>query len=129
MAQNPGVADLLRAAVPGPAVMLVAPLAVSPAAYFGAANARPLAISRDGAARLADYLWRSLARGRDGAPLAIAAGPYPHSLFYAATGTYDASDTCNTWTAGALRAAGLPVTPEGVVFASQLLAQLPPPAR
>jgi hypothetical protein len=45
-------------------------------------------------------------------------------VFYAATGTYDLSHTCNTWTAEALRAAGAPVSAAGVVFAGQLLDQL-----
>src|SRR5271165_1584522 len=34
--------------------------------------------------------------------------------------------TCNTWTAEALRAVGLPVNAAGVVFAGQVLDQLPP---
>ena len=33
---------------------------------------------------------------------------------------------CNTWTAEALRVAGLPVSATGVVFAAQVLDQLPP---
>jgi uncharacterized protein DUF2459 len=48
MAQNPGFADLLRAAVPGPAVVLVIPLSVSPGAYFGDANVWPIPVSPDG---------------------------------------------------------------------------------
>jgi uncharacterized protein (TIGR02117 family) len=126
MAQNPGLADLLRAAVPGPAVMLVIPLAVPPAAYFGAAQVWPITVSRDGTVWLSQFLWESVAKDRSGAPIRAGAGPDPQSIFYAATGTYDASDTCNTWTAQALRAAGLPVTAAGVVFAGQLLDQLPP---
>src|SRR5262249_16108851 len=38
MAQSASVVDLLRAAVPGPAVMLVIPLETSPEAFFGASN-------------------------------------------------------------------------------------------
>jgi len=126
MAQDPGFGDLLRAAVPGPAVMLVIPLAVSPAAQFGAANVWPIAVTGSGAAGVAQFLWDSVAKDRNGAAIRNGAGPYSHSAFYAAAGTYDAANTCNTWTAEALRAAGLPVTAAGVVFANQLLNQLPP---
>ena len=124
MARNPGVGDLLRAATPGPAVMLVFPLWVSPAQYVGAANAFALRVPRNGLEGLLGFLWSSLAKDRNGAPYQVGAGPYPHSVFYAAAGNYDLSHTCNTWTAAALRAAGLPVTAAGVVFAGQLLDQL-----
>lgn len=123
MARNPGIGDLLRAMVPGPAVMLVIPLRVPPAAFACAANAAAVPTSRDGLARLSQFLWESLAKD----PRPMSAGPYPQSVFFAATGTYSLDHTCNTWTAEALHAAGLPVTASGVVFADQVLDQLPPP--
>lgn len=124
MARNPGLGDLLRAAVPGPAVMLVTPTGVPPTAYLGPGNVWTLAVSYTGAARLSQFLWDSLAKGVDGAPLRTGAGPYPQSVFYAARGAYDASDTCNTWTAEALHAAGLPVSVSGVVLAGQVIDQI-----
>jgi hypothetical protein len=42
-------------------------------------------------------------------------------VFYAARGTYDAFDTCNTWTAGMLHDGGLPVSSAGVVFPGQVM--------
>ncbi len=48
-------------------------------------------------------------------------GPYPGSVFYAARGTYDAFDTCNTWTAEMLHAGGLPMPTAGVLFAGQAM--------
>ncbi|MGA8759055.1 MAG: DUF2459 domain-containing protein [Stellaceae bacterium] len=125
MARNPGFGDLLRAAFPGPAVMLVIPLMVQPQAYFGVSNVWPIAITRAGAVHLAWFLWESIAKDARGTPIRAGDGPYPQGIFYAATGIYDASNTCNTWTANALRTAGLPVTAAGVVFASQVLKQLP----
>jgi uncharacterized protein (TIGR02117 family) len=126
MAPNPGVGDLLRAAVPGPAVMLVIPLGVPPTAYLGPANTWAIPLSRAGAASLSQFLWDSLAKSEAGAPIRAGDGPYPQSVFYSASATYDASDTCNTWTAEALHAAGLPVSAAGVVFARQLVDQLAP---
>jgi uncharacterized protein (TIGR02117 family) len=124
MARDPGLADLLRAATPGPAVMLMAPLAVAPQGFAGAGRVWTVAVSGDGLRRLSQFLWASLAKDAAGMPRRLGAGPYPQSVFYAATGTYDLSHTCNTWTAEALRAAGVPVTVTGVVFAGQLLDQL-----
>jgi uncharacterized protein (TIGR02117 family) len=126
MARNPGLGDLLRAAVPGPAVMLVIPLGVPPTAYLGPGNAWAIPLSGEGAAALSQFLSDSVAKNQAGAPVRAGDGPDPRSVFYAATGTYDASDTCNTWTAEALHAAGLPVTAAGVVFAGQLVDQLLP---
>jgi uncharacterized protein (TIGR02117 family) len=125
MAQNFGIGDLLRAAVPGPAVMLVIPLEISPEAFFGASNVFLLHAPPDGTQRLSQFLWEYLVIEENGTPGRIGTGPYPQSVFYASTGTYNLGHTCNTWTAEALRAAGLPVNAAGVVFAGQVLDQLP----
>ena len=126
MAQDPSIGDLLRAAASGPAVMLVIPLQISPEAFFGAANVFALPAPRDGMQRLSEFLWGHLATDDEGPPRRVGAGPYRQSVFFASTGTYNLGHTCNTWTAEALRAAGLPVNATGVVFAGQVLDQLPP---
>ena len=126
MSPNPGIGDLLRAAASGPAVMLVIPLQISPEAFFGAANVFALPAPRDGIQRLSEFLWGHLATDDGGPPRRVGAGPYRQSVFFASTGTYNLGHTCNTWTAEALRAAGLPVNATGVVFAGQVLDQLPP---
>ena len=120
-----GIGDLLRAAVPGPAVMLVIPLETSPEAFFGASNVYGLPAPTNGVQRLSQFLWDHLVSEGNGTPRRIGAGPYPKSIFYASTGTYNLGHTCNTWTAEALRAAGLPVNAAGVVFSGQVLDQLP----
>jgi uncharacterized protein (TIGR02117 family) len=126
MAQNPGIGDLLRAVASGPAVMLVIPLEISPEAFFGASNVFPLPASQDGIQSLATFLSDYLAVDKEGPLSRIGTGPFPQSVFFASTGTYNLGHTCNTWTAEALRAAGLPVTAAGVVFAGQVLDQLRP---
>jgi hypothetical protein len=83
-----------------------------------------LALSSEGLARLSNYLWAAFERSAVGTTRRLAAGPVPGSVFYAATGTYSSSYTCNTWTAEGLRVAGVPVTPTGVVFVGQLTDQL-----
>ncbi len=129
MAQNPGIAELLRAVVSGPAVMLVVPLEISPQIFAGATNTFALPISRDGVERLSELLWNDLAKDEEGVPRRVGAGPFPQSFFYASTKTYDLTHTCNTWTAVALRVAGLPVSEAGVVVAGQVLNQVRPLAQ
>ena len=126
MARNPGMADILRALAPGPAVMLIIPLKMPPETFFGASNTLIVHVSRDGIERLSELLWSFLAADDEAAPQRIGAGPYRESVFYASTGTYNLSHTCNTWTAEALRVAGVPINTAGVVFANQVLDQLRP---
>ena len=126
MARNPDIGDILRALAPGPAVMLVIPLQIPPAVFFGASNVFLINVSRNGIERLSELLWNYLAANEEGPPRSIGTGPDPQSVFYASAGTYNLSHTCNTWTAEALRVAGLPVSAAGVVFAVQVLDQLPP---
>jgi hypothetical protein len=106
--------------------MLVIPLEISPEAFFGASNVFPFPGSQDGIQSLATFLSDYLAVDKEGPLSRIGTGPFPQSVFFASTGTYNLGHTCNTWTAEALRAAGLPVTAAGVVFAGQVLDQLRP---
>lgn len=120
MAANPGIGDVLRALVPGPAVTLVVPLGVPPADAYGAQNVLALPVSHVGLAHAAAFLGGSIAEDH-GNLLRAGAGPEPGSVFFESTGSYDIAHTCNTWTAEALAAAGLPVDPAGVVFADQVV--------
>lgn len=54
----------------------------------------------------------------------LSEGLRPGSDFYAAKGRFYLLNTCNTWTARVLRAAGLPVEPAGVVTADDLMERL-----
>ncbi len=54
-------------------------------------------------------------------------GPYAGSRFFPARLSYSALHTCNTWTADALQAGGVPLHSAGVFFAWQLWDQLPQP--
>ena len=128
-ADHPDSGDALQAIAPGPAVMLVIPVAVPPAQAFGAENVLALPVAQEGVARLSQYLWDDIARDSDGIPRRVSAGPEPGSVFYASAGTYDIARTCNTWTAEGLHVAGLPIDPDGVIFARQVLSQARPLAQ
>ena len=124
MARAPTVGDAMSALFPGPAVLLVTPLYGPPRASRPSAQVFELGLSTAGLDRLSNHLWAAFEKSGDGTPRRLAAGPGPGSVFYAATGTYSASYTCNTWTAEGLRVAGVPVSSAGVVFAGELTDQL-----
>jgi uncharacterized protein (TIGR02117 family) len=124
MARAPTVGDAMRAMFPGPAVLLVTPLYRPPRESRAAAQVFEVGLSTAGLDRLSNHLWAAFEKSGDGTSRRLAAGPEPGSAFYAATGTYSATFTCNTWTAESLRVAGIPVSAAGVVFASQLTDQL-----
>lgn len=117
------VGETLRALLPSRSAMLVTALQASPEAAFGPGNVVMLRVTSDGLARLEYTLWAGIERTPAGQPLSLGPGPYAGSEFYAALGTYDAFDTCNTWTATMLATAGLPVSTTGVIFSRQVLDQ------
>ncbi len=116
--------DALRALLPSDGMVLVTALNTTPEAAFGTDDTIPLAISAEGFASVEDFVRRAIADNAAGAPDFVGEGPYPGSAFYASTLTYSGLFTCNTWTAEALRAAGVPVTAGGVVFASEVMGQV-----
>ncbi len=115
----------LRALLPGPGAILLTALSVSPEAAFGPGQVVRLPVTAGQMERLQAFLAGSLDPGwrlPDGRWRALAEGPYPGSVFHASPTVYSAGYTCNTWTAHALAAAGLPVSATGVVFAEQAMA-------
>jgi len=107
---------------PGPGLVLVTGLTASPQIAFGPSNVIELRVTRPHAQAIAAFVWDSMAP-QDGAVKAFAAGPYGGSLFYAAEQRYSAVQTCNTWTAEALRTGGLPFHSTGIALASQVWQQ------
>jgi hypothetical protein len=123
LARHRGVGDALGALLPSPGLILITALNTSPSQAFGAAHVVALPVTRAGFASIGAYIWNSLATENGRLPPPYGEGPYAGSVFYASSVTYDAFDTCNTWTATALRAGGLPFSPAGTLFASQVMQQ------
>ncbi len=121
------LAMTLRAALtPTPAVVHVAGLPADPRQVFPEDEVVALAASPRQVAALVAYLDDTFAR--DGAARLAASEPglYAFSLFYPATGEFHLFNTCNTWTARGLQAAGWPVRAAGVVTAEELMTQVRP---
>jgi hypothetical protein len=123
MAREETVLGTLEALFPGPGVVLVTALGVPPAAAFGRESVVTLQLSCTELHALGGFIARTMARGAAAALKPLAAGPYPGSLFYASSESYDAFHDCNNWTVAALESAGLPADPAGVFFAGQAMTQ------
>ncbi len=115
----------LRAAlVPTPAVVHVVGLRAEPARSSPEAEVVSLALDDKNFGRLVDFIDASFERS--GAPRAAATGPglTTTSRFYPAKGRFHLFNTCNTWTARALAAAGFDVSPSGTSRAEALMRQV-----
>ena len=127
-----GVVASLAALLPSPAALLLTTLTNTPAEAFGEANVIRIDVDAAGLQRLRAWLARSAEHDDAGQPVRLRDGPYPGSAFFAATGTYELFHTCNTWTAEALQAAGLPISrrallPGDVMRQAQRYAVAPSP--
>ena len=115
----------LRAAlVPTPAIVHVVGLRAEPARSFPKAEVVSLPIDDENFGRLVDFI--DVSFERSGAARAAATGPglYATSRFYPAKGSFHLFNTCNTWTARALAAAGFNVSASGTSRAEALMQQV-----
>ena len=115
---------LSAALFPTPTVVHVAGLAVEPTRRYPNAEVVPISIDAQGLGRLVVFIDATFARG--GGPRAAVTGPglYAASLFYPAVGRFHLFNTCNTWTARALAAAGFDVSASGTSRAEALMQQV-----
>ena len=114
---------MMGALLPSKAAVLMTALRASPQDAFGAQNVVEVPVDSGGLAGLQRYLRASFETDASGAPQILANGPYAGSVYFAASGTYDAFHTCNTWTARALRSAGL-TEAQDVLFAGSLMREV-----
>jgi uncharacterized protein (TIGR02117 family) len=106
-----------------PAVLHVVAMDESPEVYFPNSGIIKITVSGRGFERLCEYLAKSYASGADGSPIDLGKGIYGNSRFYRASDHYYFPNTCNKWTARALRAAGAPITPFYAVRAANVFNQ------
>lgn len=123
MAPDDNLGDMLAAIFPGPGVILLTALRVPPDQAFGAGNVVNLSLSRPALDRVQSFLWQSLYKREDGSVISLGPGPYPGSVFYGSGRTYDLLQDCNYWTALALSNGGLPIDPDNIIFARQVMAE------
>lgn len=122
---NAGIGLLLRAALlPTPAVMHIAGAGPTPAATFPNSTIVRLQISEAGMEAMARFIASHIDTSSNGESVYAGEGLYGDSVFMQATGTYILPNTSNRWTARALRAAGMPVTPFYALTKTNVLRQV-----
>ena len=80
-------------------------------------------VSARGLRQLAAFIADAYAKNDSGTTIVVGPGHYANSRFYAAREKYSLLNTCNVWTARALRAAGLPITPRYAITAANVMDQ------
>jgi uncharacterized protein (TIGR02117 family) len=123
MARRTGSAELLTAMFPSKSAILMTALSASPIEAFADQRVVELHLPQDAVDRIANRISQVLETGPDGSAVRLGDGPYPGSVFFASTETYDLVNTCNTWTAALLHDAGLPIDPQ-VLLADQVMQQV-----
>jgi uncharacterized protein (TIGR02117 family) len=86
-------------------------------------------VSGEALGSLTRFIEASLAGDGEGRLIRLEPGGTPSSVFYLARGQFHVLNTCNSWTARALRAAGFPLTPALTLTAYHLMQQVAPIGR
>ena len=110
----------LLAPLPGPGLILVTGLKDTPERIYGEDHLLALSATPPQLQGVDAFVWASLAQDPPGVVRPYMPGKLANNVYYASTHTYHGFYTCNTWTADALRAGGLPVRSGGVLFAGQV---------
>lgn len=110
MAEAPGPWLWFKAAFfPNRSVLHLAGIRGDLAVFFPSSEIIELPLSRPALDGLLRYVDQAFARDDRAAAEPLGPGQYGDSRFYPGRETFHLLRTCNVWTAGALRAAGLPV--------------------
>jgi uncharacterized protein (TIGR02117 family) len=96
---------------------------------YGGIDAVELRMSAEALEALLRFIDASLAGDAEGRLVRLEPGWTPSSVFYLARGRFHLLNTCNAWTARALQAAGLPLTPALTLTAYHLMQQVVPLGR
>jgi uncharacterized protein (TIGR02117 family) len=109
---------------PTPAVMHLAGLSLPPQQTYPKAEVLALPLTATALHRLIAGIDATFKRPEGGRVEAITRGLYHDSYFYPAHGRFHLFNTCNTWTARMLEAAGLGLSSSGVITADDLMRRL-----
>ena len=106
-----GLGILLQAALASPAsVLFVIGMPTTVTQYFPRGDIIEISLSRRGLEELAKFIHATYKRDSTGQTIPLGPGNWhKRSTFYLAEGEYSLFNTCNSWTARALQAAGLPI--------------------
>jgi len=114
----------LRAALwPTASVLHIVGFKGAVTAYYSSGEIIEIKLSEPGFELLSRYIAASFARDESGQAQPLGRGLYGNSRFYLSRESYHLLNTCNVWTARALRAASVPITPSFSITVEQLMDQ------
>jgi len=114
--------DFLKAGLwPTPSVLHIAGFLGSITEFFPQNQIIRINLSFQGFEQLCHFIQASYAKDDNGHSIPLSPGLYGNSRFYLAQGNYHALNTCNVWTAKALRTAGCPITPAFSILVDSLM--------
>ncbi len=126
-AKTPGVLLALRAGlIPTDAVLHVAALNAEPHKVYAEVESVAITLDPGSLTNLIDFVSKTF--DRNGKSRAVSTGPglYRSSKFYPAHGRFHLANTCNSWTARALAAAGEEIDVSASTRAEDLMIQVRP---
>ena len=122
MTPNSNLGIILKAGLlPTASVLQVVGFSIPVTSYFPLSEVIRIDLSAAGLKRLCRYIENSYARGENTLSQPLGPSLYGEGQFYLSRETYHAFNTCNAWTARALREAGCPVTPAANLRVETLL--------
>ena len=114
MTPGAGLGTLLKAGLmPTASVLHVVGFRGPVTRYFPQSGVIRIDLSEAGLRQLCDHLGKSYALDQTGQSQPLGPSLYGDGRFYLSRETYHAFNTCNAWTARALRVAGCPIRPGG----------------
>ncbi len=121
---DPSVWLTLKAAlVPTSSVLHIRAVTQYQLNRFSKENIVKITISKKGFTKLLIFIENSFAK-KDGKSVMQGVGIYPNSFFYLSSKKYHIFNTCNVWTAEALKSAGLDILPYLAVTTEDLFSQI-----
>lgn len=92
--------------------------------YFPYSEIIELKLTPEQLVRLSRHIAASFATDSEGKTVSLGSGLYGYSRFYRSTESYHIFNTCNVWTARALKRAGLTTDPSSAITVDDLMGQL-----
>ena len=121
---DPSFGILLRAIFwPSRSVLHVVGMDVPVSQYFPNSDVVTLHLTEKGMEELTGFVSRYFRRDDEQGPIYHSYGRYGNSAFFKSEGRYYFPKTSNTWTARALRSAGVPITPIYGITARNVMRQ------
>lgn len=119
----PWYVTLKAALLPTSSVLHIVAFDAAVSAYFPRSEIIEIQLGKPGFERLSRYVSASFATDAAGRGTPLGPGLYGSSQMYLSTETYHLFNTCNVWTARAIKVAGCPISPASTITVDSLMSR------